>query len=370
MDDYTIDEIIEGFNEHPEMQRLQGVGVNERHASIGACIDWSLKLLPREAQELFPKLSVFAGGFFANDVQEVCETKEAAKHLGIMKRYSLLQRNDSESLHQSRFKMLETAQKYAAEKLGDADQLKRRHAAHFLDTLNKASEQLSKNEQAEGFARIDADYENILAGVERSRELKDHGALVQYSSRLAGYLSHRRRFAQRFLLAEQAAQAAEASGDPKLVAGTQNNLGIAYADLPSGDRGANLARAIECYEAALRVRTERDFPLDWAMTQNNLGAAYAELPRGDRGANLARAIECYEAALRVRTERDFPREWADTEYNLAIAYTSLTNGNREQNLKLAIACFEAAARGYTSIGIADEATEALERAASLKKQLG
>ena len=52
---------------------------------------------------------------------------------------------------------------------------------------------------------------------------------------------------------------------------TQNNLGIAYADLPTGDRGENLTKAIACYEAALRVYTERDFPADWAMTQNNLG---------------------------------------------------------------------------------------------------
>ena len=55
---------------------------------------------------------------------------------------------------------------------------------------------------------------------------------------------------------------------------TQNNLGTAYSDLPTGDRGENLRRAIDCYEAALRVYTESDFPSDWATTQNNLGNAY------------------------------------------------------------------------------------------------
>src|ERR1019366_4210147 len=83
MDVYTLDEIIKGFKEHSDLQRLQGVGINERHASIGACIDWSLNFLPLAARELFPKLSVFAGGFFADDVQEVCGTKEAAEHLGV-----------------------------------------------------------------------------------------------------------------------------------------------------------------------------------------------------------------------------------------------------------------------------------------------
>jgi hypothetical protein len=79
---------------------------------------------------------------------------------------------------------------------------------------------------------------------------------------------------------------------------TQNNLGNVYARLPTGDRGENLKRAIQCYEAALRVRTEREFPQDWATTQNNLGGAYINLPTGDRGENVKRAIRCYESAAR------------------------------------------------------------------------
>ena len=101
---------------------------------------------------------------------------------------------------------------------------------------------------------------------------------------------------------------------------TQNNLGTAYSDLPTGDRGENLRRAIACYESALRVCTEADFPSDWAMTQNNLGTAYSDLPTGDRGENLRRAIACYESALRVYTEADFPSDWAMTQNNLGTAY--------------------------------------------------
>ena len=104
---------------------------------------------------------------------------------------------------------------------------------------------------------------------------------------------------------------------------TQNNLGTAYSDLPGGDREANLRQAIACYEAALRVRTEADFPQDWAMTQNNLGNAYADLPGGDRAANLRQAIACYEAALRVYTEADFPQDWAMTQNNLGLLTRAL-----------------------------------------------
>ncbi|MFL5626819.1 MAG: hypothetical protein ACJ788_14640 [Ktedonobacteraceae bacterium] len=131
------------------------------------------------------------------------------------------------------------------------------------------------------------------------------------------------------------------------VAYLQNNLGIAYGDLPGGDREANLRQAIECYEAALQVRTREAFPMDWAMTQNNLGEAYRNLPGGDREANLRQAIACYEAALQVYTREAFPIYWATTQNNLGNAYGDLPGGDREANLRQALACYEAALQVYT-----------------------
>jgi tetratricopeptide (TPR) repeat protein len=127
----------------------------------------------------------------------------------------------------------------------------------------------------------------------------------------------------------------------------------------------NLAKAIACYEAALRVRTEHDFPVYWAMTQSNLGAAYCDLLIGDRAENGARGIACFEAALRVYNERDFPVDWARTMENLAIARKHLPTGKRAENLEKAIACYEAAARGYSAAGLAEEAEKARRAAATL-----
>jgi len=134
---------------------------------------------------------------------------------------------------------------------------------------------------------------------------------------------------------------------PQDWATTQNNLGVAYSDLPTGDRGENLRRAIEHYEAALRVRTEEAAPQEWAATQNNLGTAYSDLPTGDRGENLRRAIECYKAALRVRTEEAAPRQWAMTQNNLGNAYRDLPTGDQGENLQRAIEHYKAALRVRT-----------------------
>ena len=107
---------------------------------------------------------------------------------------------------------------------------------------------------------------------------------------------------------------------------TQNNLGTAYAELPTGDRAANLARAIDCYTQALRFFTAEAAPLEYAATQNNLGNAYAELPTGDRAANLARAIDCYTEALRFFTAEAAPLDYATTQNNLGIAYADFPPG--------------------------------------------
>jgi tetratricopeptide (TPR) repeat protein len=136
----------------------------------------------------------------------------------------------------------------------------------------------------------------------------------------------------------------------------------------TGDREENLKRAIDCYEKALRVRTEHDFPNDWATIQNNLGSAYSQLPTGDRGENLKRAIDCYEAALRVHTERDFPLYWAMTRSNLGEVYADFPAGDRGENQRRAITYYEASARGYAAAGIVDEATKRKEQAIALKEQ--
>ena len=67
-----------------------------------------------------------------------------------------------------------------------------------------------------------------------------------------------------------------------------NNLGTAYLDLPTGDRGENLKKAIESYNEALKIYTIDAFPVQYAATMNNLGNAYSDLPTGDRGENLKR----------------------------------------------------------------------------------
>src|SRR6266567_923515 len=130
--------------------------------------------------------------------------------------------------------------------------------------------------------------------------------------------------------------------DPTLYATLQYNLGNAYLNLPTGDRAANLAQAISCYQQALRFWTAEADPLHYALTQNNLGIVYHDLPTGDRAANLAQAIQYYQEALRFWTAEAAPLDYARTQNSLGVAYRDLPIRDRGVNLAQAISYFQEA----------------------------
>jgi hypothetical protein len=128
---------------------------------------------------------------------------------------------------------------------------------------------------------------------------------------------------------------------------THRQLGIAYLKLRGGDYKENLKRSIRHYEAALRVTSESNSPVDWAEIQNNLGIALAALPTAgpeERAENLQRAIVRFQEALRVRTFKQWPVEWARLQRNLASAFVDLPSGDPIANIERGIEYHDAAMR--------------------------
>ncbi len=102
-------------------------------------------------------------------------------------------------------------------------------------------------------------------------------------------------------------------------------MGGAYLRLSDfKDRAANLKRAIECFQRALKHRGPKAAPMSYARWQNNLGNAYFKLARiEDRDFNLYRAVECYQSALKYFTSDATPLEYTETQYDLGLAYRAL-----------------------------------------------
>ena len=122
--------------------------------------------------------------------------------------------------------------------------------------------------------------------------------------------------------------------------------------LPTGDRAGHLEQAIAHFRAALKVRTRKALPLEWAATQESLGDAYRNRIRGDQAANLEEALACYERALEVLNPNRLaqPLEWARLQYDLGLVAHARIRGDRAENIERAIGCYEAALEVWLAIG--------------------
>jgi tetratricopeptide (TPR) repeat protein len=95
---------------------------------------------------------------------------------------------------------------------------------------------------------------------------------------------------------EEALLVYRTAGDSRGEANTLNSLGVACVRSPTGDRRANLEKAIECYQQALRFFTPESAPQDFAQTQNNLGLALSYAGR------FAEARQAFLDLLKVNPE--------------------------------------------------------------------
>jgi predicted ATPase len=106
----------------------------DRHRTLRATIEWSYELLTRVEQEQFARIAIFAGSFDLEGAAAV--TGATADVLETILEGSLLHHREG------RFWMLETIREYGYEKLGragDADALRERHAAYFLELAERAA---------------------------------------------------------------------------------------------------------------------------------------------------------------------------------------------------------------------------------------
>ncbi|WP_410562459.1 BTAD domain-containing putative transcriptional regulator [Amycolatopsis sp. cmx-4-61] len=136
-----------------------------RHRSLRGVVEWSWDLLTGEEKELARRLTVFSGGATAAAAAEVCGADP-----------DLLPELADKSLAEAvggRFRMLETIRAFGAEKLaeaGEAETCHRAHAEYFLRFAAEADPMLRTADQLAWLARIDADYDNILAALRWSTE--------------------------------------------------------------------------------------------------------------------------------------------------------------------------------------------------------
>jgi predicted ATPase len=298
----------------------------ERHRMLEATIDWSYELLRPDEREVFARLAVFAGGCTIEAAEEVSgadlDTLQSLLDNSLLRRVG------------DRIAMLETIREYAAARLeetGQADDVRARHAGHFLALAERADSEW-EGHHSSWIARLGEDYDNLRAALDWAKQRNPEnearlvGALYRFwiirglageGAKWAGDAIERTSSAdaglrQRVLQTgsalawnlgelelasargEEMLRLARARGDSRSIAEAATILGGVATDAGQFDR----ARA--CYEESLAIYRTLELPEGVAMTLSNLGG----LAVNERRFELAerQLTESIELFREVRSE--------------------------------------------------------------------
>ncbi|HEX5502184.1 MAG TPA: tetratricopeptide repeat protein [Thermomicrobiales bacterium] len=328
----------------------------DRQRTLRATIDWSYELLTPPEQALFRGLAVFAGGCTIEAAEAVCAEVRSTKYevrsdlqgedfsfltsdfslldlLGGLVDESLL-RQAAGADGEPRLTMLETVREYAAERLtasGEAEALRRSHAAHYLRLAERAAPELTGPEQAAWLAQLEREHDNLRAALGWARErgegefgLRLTGALWRFWWQ-HGHLSEGRDWLEALL-----AHGADVTPALRAVAlSGAGNLAWAQADL---------ARATALHEASLALHRAAGDALGVAKSLNNLGLVAVHAGRYDEAAGL------YEESLALHRRVGTPRSLAGALVNLGEAVYKRGDNAR------ATALFEESLALYRELG--------------------
>ena len=168
--------------------------VPARHMTLERAIDWSYELLSPAHQQVFRRLSVFAGGFTLEAAQSVCVGNGEGQDDvvdGVLELVasSLLQRHAAADGH-SRFEMLRTVREYATRQLagsGEADDIRRRHAAHFLRLAEAAEQAWDTPSEWDRLRQLVAERENLRAALRWGLDASDAALLLRLNAALFSF---------------------------------------------------------------------------------------------------------------------------------------------------------------------------------------
>jgi predicted ATPase/serine/threonine protein kinase len=152
-----------------------------RQQTISGAMEWSYELLSAGEKQWFRRLAVFAGGFTLEAAEGVVvgQPSAVAKHVtaelmiealegitSLVDKSLLVPKPQSDG--EVRFRMLEVVREYALDRLeasGEAQQMRRHHAAYFLGIAEEAEPHLHGPQPAKWLRRLEEEHGNIRAAL-------------------------------------------------------------------------------------------------------------------------------------------------------------------------------------------------------------
>ncbi len=156
--------------------------VPKRHRSLRALFDHSWRLLSDAERDLLMKLSVFRGGFAADEAATVCGA-------GLPVLLTLVQKSLVRSDGQGRYDLHELIRRYAADRLAESGALQQVQARHFdayLSLVETAEAYFTGPEAIQWFDRLELEQGNLNAALDWALEHADDQTLIRLTLPLAG----------------------------------------------------------------------------------------------------------------------------------------------------------------------------------------
>jgi predicted ATPase/class 3 adenylate cyclase len=273
-----------------------GRDADPRQQTLRATIEWSYDLLSDDEQQLFTRLSVFAGGCTLEAAEEVAEA-DLDTLLSLVEKSLLRFSNE-------RYWMLETIREFAAERLEAhaADSIRRRHRAHMVGLSDASAENLHTADESAEAASLAPEYANFRAAVSHALAAGEPDDVGRVLGALYPFLISYGHLTEALEWAEAAlADRARLS-----------NHGLAETLVGGGEIArfaGDLPRAVELKEELASLEADPKRP-NWkaatladlceiALVQNEYGRARTYAERSATAGGGARATLCFaELALR------------------------------------------------------------------------
>jgi predicted ATPase/DNA-binding SARP family transcriptional activator len=156
----------------------------DRHQTLEAAIDWSYQLLGHAERRLLARLSVFAGGFTVDAVEEVCST-DTRERRAMLETLSAVADKSlivpvANAAGPARHDLLETIRAFARARLGPGElrATAERHAEFFAGLAQRAAPRLTGPDQVRWLNRLHVEQNNLRAALTWSlRHDGGHSAL-------------------------------------------------------------------------------------------------------------------------------------------------------------------------------------------------
>jgi predicted ATPase/class 3 adenylate cyclase len=228
----------------------------DRQRTLRDTIDWSYRLLPPAVASLFPRLSVFAGGFTIAAAETVCAPGGTVE-IGVLDAIealldvSLLRRGEAMG-GPDRFEMLQTIREYGLDQLksgGEAEEVHRRHARYFLELAEAAEPGLRGPELERHMGMLHVEHDNLRAALGWALHADQGDVALRLVSalwrfwHLHGDFASGRRLAEQALALPSAAARSRTRAKALLAAGN-----LAYWQLDKPAMSAWLGDALAMFE--------------------------------------------------------------------------------------------------------------------------